>query len=120
MAGWRKSPNSCFCHFPASSLTPWLQAEIYLLQIIHLIKKVILLPRNDRVAGPPDDAMISALVKTSEGPTLPIAILGVIAQEADAEDNRTPKRLLPFARLQRTKKRREKLVGRSIRSKDRK
>lgn len=32
----RKSSDSCFCHFPSSSLTPCLQAKTYLLQIIHI------------------------------------------------------------------------------------
>lgn len=91
----RKSTNSCFCHFPASSLTPWLQAKAYLLQIIHLKTKTHLLPRNDRVAWLADElpgAMISALMKTSEGPGSSIAERvthtssvqsGLIAREAD-------------------------------------
>lgn len=36
MAWQRKSSDSCFFCFPASSLTPYPQANIYLLQIIHL------------------------------------------------------------------------------------
>lgn len=36
VAWQRKSSDSCFFCFPASSLTPYPQANIYLLQIIHL------------------------------------------------------------------------------------